>query len=570
MVNYFAQVVIVVAIFTILACSLNIVFGYAGVFSMSHGAFFGIGAYAAAKIQVPGSIAWPAELLAALLAAGFVAAVSGFFVARLKSDQIIVGTLALQLILSSLFVHAAGWTGGSLGVFGIPRPTIFGHEISSMQELATYTVIVAAASYFFSRTLVRSPFGLALRAGRDDEVLAMSYGRRVGNRKVLAFSISGAMAGLAGALYGSYIGYIEPGTFGLHQSIKVIAIVAIGGLANLLGSVIAATVVVAIPEILLFLPGTQTWVAHVQLMLYGATLLLLAVVRPSGLLKEQPAFRLKSSGKLPPPTPRTPPETAPTPIATRTLEVTGVSKSFGGLKALVDVSLEVTPGVVTALIGPNGAGKSTLFNVISGYETADQGRITWGGTSLVGKPPPDIARMGIARTFQDLRLFFNFTALENLVFPLTPLGAERIGMALLHRRRMRRAWDQARADARQLLEQFDLGHIADRKVGELSYAESKLLAVVMLLERGSPLVLLDEMAAGLDHRTTENFSQLIQAMVRSGQTVCLVEHNLDFVWATADEVIVMHNGAVFARGAPDEIRHNEAVAKAYFGTAKGA
>jgi branched-chain amino acid transport system permease protein len=585
LVDYASQILILVSIFAILACSLNLTLGYAGTFSLAHAAFFGTGAYAAAKIQVDALLPWPAELIVAVLAAGALAAVSGYLVARLESEQVIVATLALQLVLTSLFMHATDWTGGSYGVYGIPPPTLFGYSLATLPALALYTLVVAAAVYLFCRLLMRSPLGLALRAGRDDATLARSYGRIVGRQKIGAFTIAGALAGLAGGLYGSFGGYIEPGTFGLHQSVAIVAIVAVGGLANLTGSVLGSAVLVSIPQMLLFLPGTNTWVPHVQLMLYGIVLLLLTMLRPAGLLTEQPVVRnrrrrapasnesvvagehgngdieadalaavmQKRAGGGPAPS---------------DLEVFDVSKSFGGLKALNSVSLTIPAGAVTALIGPNGAGKSTLFNVITGYESADGGRVQYRGTELLGQSPPRIARLGITRTFQDLRLFFNFTALENLAFPLTPLAAERTSTVLLRRHMMSASWGRAVGDARDLLIAFGLEHIADRPVRELSYGESKLLAVAALYGRGSPVVLLDELAAGLDQQGVQTFSKLVRAMAAAGQTVCLVEHNLDFVWATADEVIVMHHGEIFAKGTPEAVRKDRAVAEAYFGSAK--
>lgn len=559
MVIYVAQVLTVVAIFALLAVSLNLTLGYTGVFSLAHAVFFGCGAYAAAKLQLSTTAPWPSELVIAAIVGAVAAVLVGLLFLQLDAESLIIATLALQLVASTVFLQVEPLTGGTLGIYGIPRPTVLGAAMSSTTALAVYTVVVVALLVLLARTLVTSPLGLAMRAGRDDGDLARSFGRYLRSSKLVSFTVAGAMAGVAGALYGGYIGYIDPGMFDLNQSVAIVAIVAVGGLGNVYGSVLAAAVLVSIPQILQFLPGDMTWIPQLQSILYGGVLLLLTLIRPQGLLPERALVRS--------PRARGPREVRATRARTApAVTVRHVSKSFGGVHALQDVSLTVEPGRVTALIGPNGAGKSTLFNVVSGFEQPGGGSVRMADTELVGLAPQRISGLGLGRTFQDLRPFFGLTAIENVTFALGSPRSERSGLALLRRRAMWRAWRHDIQAAAALLERFQLGAVADRRVRDLSYGEAKLLIVAMQYARDSDVVLLDELAAGLDQDSIDEFASLVRAMADAGRTVCLVEHNLDFVWATADHVIVMHNGQVFAEGSPEEIRADPEVAAAYFGT----
>lgn len=568
MVNYVAQIAIGVAIVAILAGSLNLVLGYGGVFSVAHAAFFGIGAYVTAQSVLLLGTPFPLDLVASFLAAAALAALIGPPIARLNEEYVIVGTLALQLVLSNVFLNWQPVTGGAYGLFGVTRPTIAGLELTSLVSYAAFALAIAALCFLGLGWLARSPFGLALKGLREDDLLAQSLGKDVNRQRAIAFAVGSGMAGVAGMLYARYVGYIDPTTFGIGQSLSIITVLVAGGLGNLWGTLVAAAILETVPQVLRFIPATSHAVAHLQLLLYGLLLVVLVRLRPQGLISERPLVRAGRS----PSRAAAAGGSAARPLAQRAevLTVEGLSRAFGGLKAVDNLSFSIEPGRVTAIIGPNGAGKTTVFNLLTGYLRPDRGRIMYRGRDLTRLRPFEIARLGIARSFQDVRVFSRMTVLENLVLATQGHEAERLSSVFSPSRRALRQQELARERALALLKSFGLSDHADERVGNLSYAQQKLLVVATLFARREPLVLLDELAAGLDHESVAAFSRLVRQMVTDGQTVCLIEHNLEFVFQTADTVLVLDQGRLIAAGTPEQIRRDQRVAEIYFGRTRPA
>lgn len=593
MVNYVAQIAISVAIFVILAASLNLILGYGGIFSVVHAAFFGIGAYTSGQMVLLLGAPFPLDLIGAFAAAALVALLVGPFIVRLKEEYIIVGTLALQLVLSNVFLNWQPVTGGSYGLFGITRPVIGGWVLTSVVEYAVFALLLTAACFAVLWRMVQSPFGLALKGVREDPLLAESFGKPVNRQRAIAFVVGSGIAGVAGMVYARQVGYLDPSTFGISQSLSIITILVVGGLGNLWGTLVAATVLETVPQVLRFIPATGHAVPHLQLLFFGLLLVLLVRLRPQGLVSERPLVRagltqtasaaqggsaateltqnqvnrIDLKGRVGPGlvSPGVP---AGAPSA---LVVEHISKAFGGLKAVDDLSFTIEPGQVTALIGPNGAGKTTAFNMLTGNLHPDSGQITYGGHNLTRMPPFAIARLGIGRSFQDVRVFTRMTVLENIVLATQGDEAERLSAIFSMSGRASDRQEQARLAALDLLEQFRLLPHANERAGSLSYAQQKQLVVATLVARRDPLILLDELAAGLDHESVASFSHLVRQIVKEGgQTVCLIEHNLDFVWQTADRVLVLDQGRLIAEGTPREIQQDQHVAEIYFGRARPA
>jgi branched-chain amino acid transport system permease protein len=558
MVNYVAQILIAVATFAVLAGGLNLVLGYAGVFSLVHAAFFGIGAYTTGQLVLLLGVPFPIDMLAAFLVPAVIAAIVSQPLARLTHEYVIVGTLALQLVLSNIFLNWQALTGGSYGLFGITRPSVAGVDLTDLPGYAAFAVGVALLCFLVLWWVVRSPFGLALRGLREDDVLAQSFGKDVSRQRVVAFALGSGIAGVAGMLYARFVGYIDPSTFSIDQSLVAVTILVVGGLGNLLGTVVAAIVLETVPQVLRFIPATSNAVPQLQLLFYGVLLTALVRLRPQGLIAERPLIR---AARQPIPSPAAASEgrSEGTRVGQGTvLEVRDISKRFGGLRAVDGLSLSIPAGRVTGIIGPNGAGKTTLFNMITGYLRTDQGSILYNGRELTKLHPFQIARLGISRSFQDLRVFSRLTVLENVVLAIQPSDSERLVRAS---RQQQRTVERAMA----ALHQFGLIDRADDRVGQLSYAQQKLLVVATLVARNDPFILLDELAAGLDQESVHRFAGLVREMAAAGRTVCLIEHNLDFVWQTADEVFVLDQGKLLAHGSPQEIQGDARVAEIYFG-----
>jgi branched-chain amino acid transport system permease protein len=582
-INYLSQILVFVAIFLLLATSLNLVLGFGGVFSIMQAVFYGVGAYTAANLVVSWHAPFPLDLLGAIAVSMALGALVSVLLLRLRGELVIIGTLALQLVFSTIFRNWNAVTGGSYGIFGVSRPVLFGVPVSSLTGFALFAAVIAAIFFALSLYVARSPYGLAVRAQREDAVLAGALGHDTLRERAVVFVIGAGLAGVAGALYAEFIGYVDPTSFDVNQSLSIITIVVVGGLGNLWGTLGAAVILTFLPQLLILMPATSAAAAQFQLLLYGV--ILVAVVRfwPNGILPEQPSIRsIPARGGRPVAEGVVPVSegvaeddkallqrlaavtvgalAAAAPI----VRVEGVSKAFGGLRAVDDVSLAIEPGRVTALIGPNGAGKTTLFNLICGLLRTDTGRVYFGSQETTGLQPFQIARLGVTRTFQDVRIFPKLTALENIVFALSsrplviPSGVEgppqsthtAVGMT---------------EKATAVLNDVGLGADADRLAGSLSYAEQKILMMGLVLAREDPVVFLDEIAAGLDHASVRALGVLVRRIAASGRAVCVVEHNLSFVWDVADIVYVLDDGRLIATGVPADIQANAKVVEIYFG-----
>ena len=388
MVNYAAQVLVFIAIFNILALSLNLVLGWAGIFSAMHAVFFGIGAYLTAFLVIQGGVPFPLDLVASVVITAMIGGFTAGPLMRLTQDYVLVGTLALQLVFSAVFLNWTGGTGGSYGVYGIPRPSLGGVSVVTPSHYALLAMVVVALCFLFVRQVAHSPLGLALKGLRQDPVLAESLGKDVSRQRVVAFALGGGVAAVAGGLYARYVGYINPQSFDVLQSLNILIYVVVGGLGNLWGTVVATSVLVMVPQVLRFIPATSTAVPHIQLTLLGALLLLLVRLRPQGLIREQPLARGRA---LPAPSGAAEPErsiagilgTAPALTdGGALLQFQEVSKSFGGIAAVRQVSFDIAAQRVTASIGPNGAGKTTLFNLATGHLRA----ISKGSSPVKGRP----------------------------------------------------------------------------------------------------------------------------------------------------------------------------------------
>lgn len=578
MVSYVAQILVFVSVFVILASSLNLVMGYGGVISVVHAAFFGIGAYTTARLAVIAGVPFPLDLVASFAVAALIALAIGLPIIRLSEEYIIVGTLALQLIVSNVFLNWEAVTGGSYGIFGIPRPSIGGFELTSLVSFSIFSVAIAAACFLVLWLVARSPFGLALKGLREDDILAQSFGKHVSRQRATVFALGSGVAGIAGMLYARYVGFIEPSSFNVGQSLSIITITVVGGLGNLWGTVISAGILETVPQTLRFIPATSRAVPHLQLLFFGLLLIVLVRWRPQGIIGERSLVRAPDDRAAEPRAENGPASPNPSalggsefpPLAHRAhrLEVRQISKTFGGLRAVDNLSFGVESGRITAIIGPNGAGKTTVFNMLTGYLKPDYGSISYGEHELTRMRPFEISRLGIARSFQDVRVFSRMTVLENMVFATQDPKSERLGHVLSPLGWTGRRQEQARDHALQRLEGFDLLQRANTRVANLSYAEQKILVVAMLAARRAPLILLDELAAGLDHESVAAFSRLTRQMAAAGHTICLIEHNLDFVWQTADRVLVFDQGRLIAAGTPKEIRRNQEVAEIYFGSTR--
>lgn len=284
--EYLLHILILIGIYSILSISLNLLVGYTGILSIAHAAFYGVGAYVAALMALRLDSPFLLNLILAVAAAGVFGAVVGIPSLRIKDDYFVIATFAFQIITFSILNNLVEFTGGPLGLPGIPQPEIFGFILSTHIEFLILTGLLAVFTYWFASRIVKSPFGRMLKAIREDEIFAEATGKHVVAAKVKIFMVGGALASIAGVIYATYITYIDPTSFTVMESIFIISIVIIGGAANLRGSIVGAIVLVALPELLRFVGLPNSVAANIRQMLYGGLLIIFMLWRPQGFIGE--------------------------------------------------------------------------------------------------------------------------------------------------------------------------------------------------------------------------------------------------------------------------------------------
>jgi branched-chain amino acid transport system permease protein len=544
-------------IYIIAAIGLNLLSGYAGQVSLGHAAFVAIGAYSVALLTVDHHWSfWAAAAVGMGLAAGLgvLAALPAF---RLNTWYFAFITLAFALVFEKMIVEWRWLTKGFAGVVGVPPPSAFGYEFGP-RPLYYTVVLITIVAFVIVRNIIDSRFGRIFVAVRDVEPAALAVGASPQRTKLVAFVISAALAGIAGAFFAVQKTVVTPDDFTADFSIFFLLTIVLGGLGTLWGPIIGALVFFLIPELL---TGMESW----RMLIYGVILLGLMLFAPHGLYGAlRQAWR-----RLAPPTPRAPAEVAQRtehpPIAGLALEISGLSKRFGGVLALDGVEFSAPAGSCCAIVGPNGSGKTTLLNLASGYYKPDAGSVKIGGIETLGSSAQKIAARGVGRTFQTPRLVAGLTALDNVV-----LGAFMRERASLLSIALRLPY--ARQEARRLREEA-LGFLhfvgaadrAETEAGETPHGQQRLIEIARAMMGGTRLILLDEPAAGLSMVELERLELLIKRICELGATIVIVEHHLDLVANIASYVMVLDRGTVLAAGKPASVFNDARVMRAYMG-----
>jgi len=285
-VTYLLHILIIVGIYVILAVSLNLIAGYAGLLSIAHAAFYGIGAYVAALMALNVHSNFAINIVCGMILAAIVGVLVAWPALRIHEDYFVIASFGFQVIIFSVMNNWVGLTRGPLGLPGIPQPELFGAKINTHWEFLALVWVLAILTFLLCRYLVSSPYGRVLKAIREDEIFAQAQGKNVAYFKLTVFAIGAALAAIGGALYAYYITFIDPTSFTVAESIFLISIVIIGGLGNLWGAVIGAVILIALPELLRFIGISQTYVANIRQILYGTLLILMMFFRPQGIIGE--------------------------------------------------------------------------------------------------------------------------------------------------------------------------------------------------------------------------------------------------------------------------------------------
>ncbi|UOM36445.1 ATP-binding cassette domain-containing protein [Acuticoccus sp. I52.16.1] len=558
------RIAIQMCVFVTAVVALGVFTGNSGIVSFGHSAFMALGAYTAGILampalmqrtalpQLPAFLAgWELSPWVALVPAALVgllaAGASGLAIARLRGASATIATLGLLIIVHSVLIGAREITRGSQTFFGVPRVTTFWVALA-----AAIAFIVAARLYRESR------WGLMLRAVRDDEAAATALGIDARRMTFIAWAGSGAMAAVAGALYGFMLGAFSPTSFYFGLIFALVAMLIIGGMATVSGAVTGVVLVTLLQDGVRQLEGGVT-VAGVELpAVFGLTTVALSVaillviwLRPEGLIGTREASVSGLGRLIAAFLPRRDIARGAPIHAAKGLTVSRLTKRFAGLTAVDQADFAVPPGSVTGLIGPNGAGKSTVVNLLTAQFLADEGSMRFGETELTGLPAHRIAPLGLARTFQNIRLFGTLTVYENVLVAAIAAG---------------HAPPAASSLALREIAALELGDVADTLAASLPYGARKRLEIARCLAQEPSLILLDEPAAGMNpDETTDLADRLTALTAERGIGLLLIDHDLEFVNRLSSSIVVMNRGKVIASGTPDTIRQDPAVIEAYIG-----
>jgi len=568
--TYYTHLATSVLIYSIAAIGLNIIAGYAGQLSLAQAAFMAIGAYSAAfaSKSLDGVPLWLRGGLQPWLGMGvgiILAALAGGVLAipvlRVRGPYLAMMTLAFAWIVWKILLEWVSVTGGDLGISSIPKAQFGSIELD---ERGYYFLALAlfVAVLFFQNRLISSQFGLVIRAVKYGELAVASAGIDVRRVKFATFVISSAVAGLAGALFAHQQSYINPDSFQVFDSVFILLAVLLGGAGTMLGPVVGTTVLVVLPEML-------HEFAKYRLIVYGGILLFALYFLPRGLVGEmlQRAIGRRERG------PGKPYVALKSETTQNVFEVRGgslyiehVSRSFGKLLALNDVSLRVERGTIHAVIGPNGAGKTTLINVIAGVYPSDGGRVVLDGAQMMSKSLDGAARLGIIRTFQNVKTLGDLSVIEHVLIGFAGKEGLRLGRSLFGSRRRGNEWLRQWDKSRELLSSLGIPHhLQEAPANDLSQGHRRLIEIARAIAAGPRVLLLDEPAAGLVADEVRNMASLLRKLREGGMTIVLVEHNMEFVRSVADIIAVLDHGEVVACGLPKDIVTDERVIASYLG-----
>jgi branched-chain amino acid transport system permease protein len=564
--NYSIGLLMRCMILMIVAIGLNILIGHAGLVSLGQAALYGLGAYVAAWLAVRQGVQFLPAVAAGTAVTALFGAILAYPTVRVRGVYLAVITIAFGLVFQNILVEWLSVTGGTQGLIGIPRGNVFGLLLTR----PIYFWVVAGClvlAFIVQYNVIHSRYGRAMRATAQSENAARALGINIAGTRTLAFVISAALAGLAGGLYTFLNLFVNFETFTFFHSISFLLMVILGGTGTLAGPIVGTAILTYIAEIL---QDLQEW----QIFAYGVLLAAVMFVMPRGFVgtagQLYARFSTRSHGRQSQPWPDRSAALAEVLQAARppsdiALATEGLTIRFGGLTAVDDVRLKVRAGTVHALIGPNGAGKSSLLNLISGFYVPTSGAISFFGRDTAGRPSHELARQGIARTFQNTELFGQMSVLENVLTAFDSRYLSTLPEALLRLPRFGREERAFLAQAHELLRFVGLSDYADEEARNLPFGHQRRLEIARALALRPKLLLLDEPAAGLTHAEIEDLKALIRLLAQSGITVILVEHHVEMVMSVSDEVTVLDYGRVIASGAAAAVRDNPAVIEAYFG-----
>jgi ABC-type branched-subunit amino acid transport system ATPase component/ABC-type branched-subunit amino acid transport system permease subunit len=559
--SYYQLVMTLVPVWAVFGLSWNLLSGYTGLISFGHAAFFGIGAYATALGQIYFDLSPWALIPVAAMLGGFAGLLIGFPTFRLQGHYFALAMLAYPLAI----LYVVEW----LGFQEVTLPIKRDNPIAYMQfaDPRFYTLLALAmmlATILLTRIIENSRFGMALRAIKQNEAAAEAAGIDTLAWKLRAITLSGAIAGAIGGFYAVVLLVVTPqSVFGMLVSAQALTVAMFGGVGTVWGPVIGSVILIPLAETLNAEAGSR--LPGIQGVIFGLAIICVILVAPEGLFwKVRDLMRKRSAPQIAAPPRATDIVLAATvaalPKRSRpqrseetddvVLEVRNLSRAFGGLKAVQDVSFKLRRNEILGIIGPNGAGKTTVFNLLNGFLRPDQGEILIDGRNMSGRKPHELCEAGVGRTFQIMRPFQRMSIADNVV-----VGAY-----------VRTSTDaEAGQLAAEAIASVGLSDISERIASELTTKELRLMEIARALAGQPRILLLDETLAGLGHDEADEVVAVIQRLARDGLTIAIIEHTMQAMVRLVDSFLVLDHGAVIVEGEPEAVTRDSRVIEAYLG-----
>ena len=553
-----------IGLYTLVVIGLVLLTGVAGLTSFGQAAFVGMGAYTAAYLTLSHGVSPWLTVWIGLAITGVAALVLGWITLRMSGHYLPLATIAWGLSLFYLLGNLE-FLGKYDGLLGIPALMFFGQSLNTGRSFFYLLWIIVVVAAIAVTHLLDSRTGRAMRAVKGGTTMAEAMGVDTFRVKVTAFVLAALLASVSGWLFAHFQRTVNPSPFGLNMGIEYLFMAVLGGVGHVWGALVGAGVVQILKDQLqVWLPKLMGTSGNYEIIVFGVLLVLMLQYARDGIWAFVEALLPRVRRKVDWGDAAALPTRARPAHGAVVLDVRAARKEFGGLVAVNDVSFNVRAGEILGLIGPNGAGKSTTFNLVTGVLPATRGEVTLLGRRIDGARSREIARQGVSRTFQHVKMIATMTVLENVALGAHLRGKHGVPAAML---RTDRAEERAlMKEAERQLQRIGIGELMHEQAGNLALGQQRLMEIARALAADPTLLLLDEPAAGLRLKEKESLARVLRQLRGEGLSILLVEHDMDLVMGLVDRVVVMEFGTKLIEGTPEEVQASPAVRAAYLGT----